>query len=177
MSDYEPKPLPDWPPTGEPPPSLGAWPPESVGHYMDRYNVLQTIASVYVREPVRIAWQWERNVLGWAGWHYGWVITLNPGGHAVALGQTFFHEIAHIILGHVERENDEDGDSVADPDQLHPLDVWRAKTETAPTDVVAAMMVGTIEQWEGEADAWAERALREFEAKYGPFLDFIGGRV
>lgn len=174
MTDYEPQPLPDWPPTGWQPGHWVEWPPESAGHYMDRDNTLQTIASAIVGSPVRVFWQLERHIGGRVFFHFGWRIFINPAIAATELGRVLFHEIGHIACGHIEPRTIT---PEIDVDEEHPLTIWRAKAESAPPGDVSKIVLACVEQEEQEADAWGNRALAEFEAQYGPFLDVLSGKV
>lgn len=87
------------------------------------------------------------------------------GGH-VLIGRVFFHELGHHVLGHVVSKL-----SGSELERYRLLDIGQmnfAETEKAA-------LQGFIDGREAEADAWAETALAQFEARFGPFAKAIGG--
>lgn len=90
------------------------------------------------------------------GWH---VIELDE--RFVADGFTFFHELAHLVLGHVKIERRADEPFYTRPSQAKLTEVEREE------------LTRYIDAVEDEANAWAVRELARFQRRFGAFEDAL----
>ena len=108
-------------------------------------ELLADIATRVVGEPVTVGWldaeaaRASQGTASWDGARY--VVRLNPHLEPNALVAAFFHEVAHLALGHVRK-----GAPHVD------LTTW----PPALQQVVASLRV----EREAAADAWAAAALK-----------------
>jgi len=99
--------------------------------------------------------------------------TYRPGGIATiklsevltpaALGFVFFHELGHLVLGHVALPG-EPALLCAQVAALHVI---------LPESPAVRRLVELEAQQETEANDWADAQLVEFERQFGPFVDAI----
>ncbi|HMN28798.1 MAG TPA: hypothetical protein PKE45_11665 [Caldilineaceae bacterium] len=150
------------------------WPPEAAGHYEHCTRNLELLAKVIVGETVTVKWFSSTKLLGQAYRRTaeGAVIRLCYACPATRLGEVFFHECGHLVI-------------VEHCPMLTPVDPeWAAEDDTTNEELLALLSEpertffdAYLGRHEAEADAYAVRHLAEFEAEFGPFLDFITGQV
>lgn len=131
-------------------------------------NTLEVIARHHLQQMVVVrvvALDWPQ--LGGATYGPGGLamITLSEVLTPAALGFVFFHELGHLVLGHVARP----GEPALSSAQLADL------RGILPESPAVQRLVELEAQQEAEANAWADEQLANFERQFGPFVDAIRG--
>ena len=90
------------------------------------------------------------------GWH---VIELDE--RFVTDGFTFFHELGHLVLGHVKIERRAD------------WPYYTCSSQAKLTEVERKELTRYIDAVEDEANTWAERELTHFQRRFGAFEDAL----
>lgn len=136
------------------------------GEYAGAVCNLEAIARHYAGRPVTVRFQSARAWLGLARQTPGGPeVLINPTAAAADLGYILFHEVGHLVCGHVTLEDATDAAALADDDQATALG------RLAPAE--RAAVGAALDRREAEADEWACAALAAFEGRFGPFLQAI----
>ena len=136
------------------------------GEYIGATANLQAIARYYLGADVWVRWQPSQHWLGLARRiAQGAEVLINPYAPAADLGHIFFHELAHLVHGHVLIISTQTAADLADDDTAAHLERL-----TLPE---RATIGAIIDVREAEADRWAYEALEAFEGRFGPFLQAI----
>ena len=136
------------------------------GEYIGATANLQAIARHYVGGDVWLYWQPSHHWLGLARrTPAGAEILINPYAPAADLPFTFFHEVGHLVNGHVLIESTSTAEELAEDDTAA-----RLERLTPPE---RATIGAVIDAREAEADRWAWAALEAFQGRFGPFLKAI----
>lgn len=137
------------------------------GEYAGAVCNLEAIARHYAGRPVTVRFCPARAWLGLVRrTPAGLEIFINPAAAAVDLGYILFHEVGHLVRGHVTLEDATDAAALAEDDQ-----VAAVLARFAPHERAAVCAV--LDRREAEADEWARAALAAFEGRFGPFLEAI----
>jgi hypothetical protein len=79
-------------------------------------------------------------------------------------GETFFHELGHHVIGHVTL-----------PVEPEAVILTKRMSELNLSDHERKEILRFIDQREIEAETWAWKHWKEFEAQFGPFARAVNG--
>jgi hypothetical protein len=136
------------------------------GEYAGAVCNLEAIARHYVGRHVTVRFQAAATWLGLARrTEAGPEIFVNPAACAADLGYILFHEIGHLVRGHVTLVDATPAADLAQDDRAA-----RLERLTPPE---RAALCPVLDKMEAEADEWAWAALAAFEGRFGPFLEAL----